>query len=242
MTTSRQLAECAVSPASSERISGSLFRLSLLTAADSSPRFCMQASPENSVKASALHRALIDNRTDKPGCSHRLHSRLPRPGAVLPPLGAADLKVLRRFSGTWKNTIAKTAFTLYRGVAGSRCAAAGRRPLSGAGRQHLLLCIDDVDYLISRYDLPAANAPDEDRMGCALRNWFATTTTSGWPRSFSPSVSFGLLQNWEQMRLPLPLLHLPQPLPALPDAVPFSKVCRKRNLPATSRSTGRFPR
>ena len=152
----RQLAECAV-VLSSERIFRELFSdywltTLLLTVADD---FGMQL-PENSVKASALHRALIDNCTDVRLFYRFLHSRyldlvLFRPRSAL--------RIRKFLSLLFGNLKKYTQKLLYGYIAEWREADAQRQ-----GGDHylaqdantLLLCIDDVDYLISRYDLPAA--------------------------------------------------------------------------------------
>lgn len=100
----RQLAECAV-VLSSERIFRELFSdywltTLLLTVADD---FGMQL-PENSVKASALHRALIDNCTDVRLFYRFLHSRYLDLVLFRPRSALRIRKFLSLLFGNLKNT------------------------------------------------------------------------------------------------------------------------------------------
>lgn len=197
----RQLAECAVI-LSSERIFRELFSdywltTLLLTVADD---FGMQL-PENSVKASALHRALIDNCTDVRLFYRFLHSRyldlvLFRPRSAL--------RIRKFLSLLFGNLKKYTQKLLYGYIAEWREADAQRQ-----GGDHylaqdantLLLCIDDVDYLISRYDLPAAERSRTKIGWSQLRKLVRNYDDERLAAFIFTEHFFGLLQNREQMAL-----------------------------------------
>ena len=197
----RQLAECAV-VLSSERIFRELFSdywltTLLLTVADD---FGMQL-PENSVKASALHRALIDNCTDVRLFYRFLHSRyldlvLFRPRSAL--------RIRKFLSLLFGNLKKYTQKLLYGYIAEWREADAQRQ-----GGDHylaqdantLLLCIDDVDYLISRYDLPAAERSRTKIGWSQLRKLVRNYDDERLAAFIFTERFFALLQNREQMAL-----------------------------------------
>ena len=197
----RQLTECAV-VLSSERIFRELFSdywltTLLLTVADD---FGMQL-PENSVKASALHRALIDNCTDVRLFYRFLHSRyldlvLFRPRSAL--------RIRKFLSLLFGNLKKYTQKLLYGYIAEWREADAQRQ-----GGDHylaqdantLLLCIDDVDYLISRYDLPAAERSRTKIGWSQLRKLVRNYDDERLAAFIFTERFFGLLQNREQMAL-----------------------------------------
>lgn len=197
----RQLAECAV-VLSSERIFRELFSdywltTLLLTVADD---FGMQL-PENSVKASALHRALIDNCTDVRLFYRFLHSRyldlvLFRPRSAL--------RIRKFLSLLFGNLKKYTQKLLYGYIAEWREADAQRQ-----GGDHylaqdantLLLCIDDVDYLISRYDLPAAERSRTKIGWPLLRKLVRNYDDERLAAFIFTERFFALLQNREQMAL-----------------------------------------
>lgn len=188
-----------------------------------------------------------------PGADRQLHRRqavlpfpalaLPRPGAVPPPLGAADSEVPFAAFRESEKIHPETALRLYRGVAGSRRAAAGRRPLSGAGRQH-------PAALYRRCRLPdfeirsprGGTLPDEDRMAAAAQTGSQLRRRAAGRVHFHRAFLRTVAEPGTDGALPLPLLHLPQPLPALPDAVPFRRYGPQGNLPRQPLGTaGRFP-
>lgn len=197
----RQLAEYAV-VLSSERIFRELFSdywltTLLLTVADD---FGMQL-PENSVKASALHRALIDNCTDVRLFYRFLHSRyldlvLFRPRSAL--------RIRKFLSLLFGNLKKYTQKLLYGYIAEWREADAQRQ-----GGDHylaqdantLLLCIDDVDYLISRYDLPAAERSRTKIGWPLLRKLVRNYDDERLAAFIFTERFFALLQNREQMAL-----------------------------------------
>lgn len=210
----RQLAECAV-VLSSERIFRELFSDYWLTAlrltvADD---FGMRL-PENSVKAMALHRVLIDNCTDVRLFYRFLHSRYLDLVLFRPRSAQRIRKFLSLLFGNLKKYTQKL---LYGYIAEWREADAQRQ-----GGDHylaqdantLLLCIDDVDYLISRYDLPAAERSRTKIGWSQLRKLVRNYDDERLAAFMFTERFFGLLLYREQMALYLlPLLHLPQPFP-----------------------------
>ncbi len=197
----RQLAECAV-VLSSERIFRELFSdywltALLLTVADD---FGMHL-PENPEKTMTLHRTLIDNCTDIRLFYRFLHSRYLDLVLFRPRSAQRMRKFLSLLFGNLKKYTQKL---LYGYIAEWREAdeqQQGGDIYLAQDANTLLLYIDDVDYLISRYDLPAAERSQTKIGWSQLRKLMRNYDDERLAAFIFTEQFFGLLMYREQMAL-----------------------------------------